>query len=725
MRKLSSGGGWQAIRYSFKMGKEVGYLPLWRAMRSHNACKTCALGMGGQLGGMTNEARRFPEVCKKSFQAMAADMRGRIEPGFFSKYSIKQLQDLSPRELEMCGRIVDPIFSGPGDTHYRPISWPDAIAMIGDSLKNTAPDRSFFYASGRSSNEAGFLMQLLARVYGTNHVNNCSYYCHQASGEGLKGAIGVGTATVTLEDVEECDLLFLIGGNPASNHPRLMTTLMKLRNRGGKVVVVNPVRELGLEKFKVPSNPKSMLMGTEIASTYVQLKLGGDIAFLAGVAKALIERGAVEKAFIDSATEGFCEFLELVEELSWEQICADSGLEKSLMEDVARQYAASDKAIFSWTMGITHHEHGVQNVQWIVNLALMRGMLGKEGAGVMPIRGHSNVQGIGTIGVSPAITKAAVEGLEKLGVKPPTFKGHDTLSALEAAEQGEVDFAFCLGGNLYGASPDATFCAEALSKIELLTYLNTTLNTGHAHGLAKHTLILPVLARDEEKQSTTQESMFSYVRLSDGGITRHEGLPSEVDVIADVAERALGRDGVLDWSKLHDHDAIRALIAKLVPTLAEIETIGQTKKEFHIPGRALHTTVFPTQNGKATFHAHPLPVLPPLAPNQLRLMTVRSEGQFNTVVYDEFDLYRNQERRDVVLINEKDLQQMGLKVDQRVNVVNETGRVDHVLVRTFDIAEGAALMYYPESNALVSRKTDPKSRTPAFKNALVTIEPVA
>ncbi len=566
MRKLKSGGGWQAIKYSLRMGREVGYLPLWRAMTSRNACKTCALGMGGQQGGMRNETGNFPEVCKKSFQAMAADMRGRIEPRFFATYSIDQLSALSPRELEMSGRIADPLLAEPGDSHYRPISWDEAIERVAKAMKASTPERSFFYSSGRSSNEAGFVLQLMARVFGTNHVNNCSYYCHQASGVGLSDSIGSGTATIALEDLENCDLVFLIGGNPASNHPRLMTSLMRLRNRGGHVVVVNPVRELGLERFKVPSSAMSMLRGTEIASTYVQVRIGGDIAFMAGVAKLLLERGAIEQAFIDSSTLDFETVRSYLDSLSWDEVIRESGVPRSVIEEAADRYVRAERAVFAWTMGITHHEHGVDNVQWIVNLALMRGMVGKPGAGLMPIRGHSNVQGLGTVGVTPSMAKAAVEGLASLGVPVPSFKGYDTLSAMEAAERGEMDFALCLGGNLYGANPDAEFSAAALSKIDTMVYLSTTLNTGHAHGLGKQTLILPVLARDEEKQCTTQESMFNFVRLSDGGIGRYEGPWSEVDVLAEVASQVLGSEPI-DWLKLKDHDEIRRLIALLVPKL--------------------------------------------------------------------------------------------------------------------------------------------------------------
>lgn len=722
MRRVTSGGGWQAIRYSLKYGKDSGYVPFWKAITSKNACKTCALGMGGQLGGMRNESGHFPEVCKKSLQAAASDMRGRIEPAFFRDYSIAQMRAMSPRELEMMGRIAEPLYAGPGDTHYRPISWDEAMQRMAESLRAAKPERSFFYSSGRSSNEAGFVMQLLARVFGTNHVNNCSYYCHQASGVGLSESLGTGTATVSLEDLDHSDMVFLIGGNPASNHPRLLTSLVKLRERGGKVVVVNPIREIGLVNFKVPSRPMSLLFGSEVASSYLQVRIGGDIALLAGLCRAVIERGAVDEAFLRDSTEGYEDVLAYAAGLSWEEIEAASGVPKAAIEDAARQYAEARNAVFAWTMGITHHEHGVENVQWVVNLALLRGMVGKPHAGLMPIRGHSNVQGIGTIGVKPEVTKAAVAGLAALGVQAPGFKGYDTLGALSAAHDGAMDFAFCLGGNLFGASPDASWTAEAIGKLDTIVYLNTTLNTGHAHGLARHTLVLPVRARDEEAQSTTQESMFNFVRLSDGGAARLEGPRSEVDVIVDLAERVFG-DSPICWETLQSHDEIRKLIARLVPNLAQIESIGQTKQEFSIPGRILHTPTFGTPSGKAQFKAHPLPQLPPLKEHELRIMTIRSEGQFNTVVYEEEDIYRQQERRDVIVMNPQDVARLGLRGDQRVDVVNETGCVPNVLVRTFDVAEGCAFMYYPEANAIVSRLSDPRSKTPAFKSVAARVVP--
>jgi molybdopterin-dependent oxidoreductase alpha subunit len=723
MRTIRHGGGWRAIWYSLKMAYKVGWLKMLRSMRRRNACKTCALGMGGQKGNMVNEAGAFPEVCKKSFQAMVSDMQDGISPGFFQKYGLAHLQSLSPRELESCGRLVQPLCAGPNDTHYRAISWEEAFQKIAAKMQATKPDELFFYASGRSSNEAGFLFQLLARLMGTNYVNNCSYYCHQASGVGLASSLGTGTATVQLEDVEQADFFMLIGGNPASNHPRLMRTLVRIRRQGGEVIVVNPVKETGLVRFRVPSDWRSMLFGCDIASLYIQPHIGGDIALMTGIAKLILEKNCHVLDYIQQATEGFEAFRSQVEKTTWEEIEASSGVSRPLIQEIAERYLKANNAVFAWTMGVTHHAHGVQNVQMIVNLALLRGMVGRNNAGMLPIRGHSNVQGIGTVGVAPMLKQAVLERFEKeLGVSVPRSPGYDTMACMKAAARGEMRFALCLGGNLFGSNPDSKFAAEALKKVDTVVYLNTTLNTTHAWGLGKETIILPVLARDEEAQSTTQESMFNYIRLSDGGPARHTGPKSEVSVLTTLGQRVLGVNGAVDWKELESHQAVRQLIARLIPGLDKLATIDETKEEFHVGGRILHTPVFPTPSGKAQFHSFPLPTLPVVEGNQFRLMTVRSEGQFNTVVYEEEDIYRGQERRDVILLHPNDLERLRLKKDQRVTVRSDTGEMRNILVRPFDITPGNALMYYPEANILVPTTVDPKSKTPVFKCIVVSVE---
>jgi molybdopterin-dependent oxidoreductase alpha subunit len=722
MKPAKSAGGVNAILYTLRTANRVGWMPLWRAMRSRNACKTCALGMGGQMGGMVNEAGHFPEVCKKSLQAMASDMQSGISPEFFARYSLNQLRTLSPRELESCGRLVDPVYAGPGESHYRVIRWDEALDRLAAKLKVSGPTHTFFYASGRSSNEAGFLLQLFARLFGTNYVNNCSYYCHQASGVGLTSSFGTGTATVQLEDVEHCDLYVLIGGNPASNHPRLLRSLMTIRRRGGHVIVINPVKEPGLVNFSVPSDPRSLLFGSQIASLYVQPHIGGDIALLTGIAKAVLELGGQDRAFVDRHTEGFAAFKHHIDSTSWPEIVAAAGVPRDTIVRVAEIYMAASNVVFGWTMGITHHLHGVENVQAIANLALLRGMIGRPHAGVMPIRGHSNVQGMGSVGVTPHLRHTIVARFEqRLGVQVPASPGLDTMGCIEAAGRGQMRAALCLGGNLFGSNPDSAYASEAIGKLDLIAYMATTLNSGHAWGTANETLVLPVLPRDEEPQPTTQESMFSYVRLSDGGAARYPGPRSEVSVLSDVARRVLGSDDRVDWRDLESHQRIRSLIAELIPGFEPLADIDRTRREFHIAGRHMNEPRFATGSGKAIFHPVRLPTAAAAADRRLRLMTIRSEGQFNTVVYEEEDLYRGQERRDVILINPDDMRRLGLAPDQLVTVRSAVGELRRRLARPFDIRPGNAAMYYPEANVLIPRDVDPQSKTPSFKSVLVEL----
>ncbi len=691
-------------------------------MRSKNSCKTCAVGMGGQLGGMVNEGGYFPEVCKKSFQAMASDLQGAVPTTFWQRNDINRLKAMSSRQLEHSGRIVEPVILERGSKNYRPIDWSEALQRISDAMSTAGPERSFFYASGRSSNEAGFLLQLMSRLFGTNYVNNCSYYCHQASGVGLGSSIGTGAGTVRLEDLKHTDLYILIGANPSSNHPRLMRSLMEIRRRGGKVIVVNPVKELGLTSFRIPSDVRSMLFGSKIASSYVQPHVGGDMAWLLGVAKEVLERGGHDLPFIEKHTEGFAEFKQLAAATSWEDIVDGSGVSRDDITAIADQYLSAKNVVIGWCMGITHHLHGTNNVQMIANLALLRGMVGRRKAGVMPIRGHSNVQGLGSVGVTPQLKTSMLQKLEsRLNIKVPTSPGYDTMACMEAAHRGEMDFSLNLGGNLYGSNPDLQYAEECMNRIDTLVYLSTTLNTGHAWGLGKETLILPVLPRDEEAQPTTQESMFSYVRFSDGGSARFEGPRSEVSILSDIAQQVLGPQCKVDFEALKSHAAIRDLIGELVPGYEELMGIETAKTEFHVTGRAVEEYRFPTANGKAKFHAPQLPKHV-FSDNEFRMMSVRSEGQFNSVVYDEEDLYRGQERRDVVLMNSDDMKRLNLKSDQHVRVRSEAGELRMLLVRPYDVRAGNVLMYYPEANVIVPHKVDPLSKTPGFKGVKVTIQ---
>ncbi len=725
-RPYTAGGGFPAIWYTFRKAAETGGLGgmwrMWQALNSKNACKTCALGMGGQQGGMVNEAGHFPEVCKKSVQAMAADMQGRIHPRFWDEFGFDALERFTPRQLEAAGRVASPLYAAAGDRSYRPITWDEAMERAAASLRQAPPDESFFYLSGRSSNEAGFLLQVLARLLGTNNVNNCSFFCHQASGVALASVTGSGTATVSLDDVAECDLFFLIGGNPASNHPRLMRSLLELKRAGGKVVVINPMREVGLVRFKVPSDPISLMFGTTIADEYVMPHIGGDIALLHGLLKATVSRGLVDSDYVQTRTEGYEAAKATACGLAWDVIEAHSGVDRETIDRIAAMYGRSKRTIFAWTMGITHHEHGADNVRAIANLAMARGMLGRPGRGLLPLRGHSNIQGIGSMGAVPKLKQATADAIaSELGATLPAGAGMDTLECIQRASEGRVRAAVHLGGNLFGSAPDAGFARSALSRIGTTIFLTTTLNTGHMHGRGRESIILPVLARDEEPQATTQESMFNFVRLSEGGRPRFDGARAESSIIVDLGRRTLPAGVSERFAAFDDLRAVRRLIAKAVPGYEAIAAIDQTKREFHVGGRLFHKPTFNTPNGRAKFHAVSLPEPTELGDGVLRLMTIRSEGQFNTVVYDEEDVYRGQERRDVILMSPEDIRRLGLRVDAKVTVSSDAGEMRGVLVRAADIRPGNAAMYYPEANTLVPRRVDRESRTPSFKNVPVRV----
>lgn len=689
-------------------------------MRSKNACKTCALGMGGQLGGMVNEKGHFPEVCKKSLQAQVADMIGAIDLEFFEKNSVEQLEKLTPKQAEDAGRIAFPLIHEEGWTHFKPISWEQSMDIMAEAIKSTPPQRAAFYSSGRSSNEAAFLLSSFARVYGSNNVMNCSFYCHQASGVALKMTVGSGTATIELDDLKHCDLVVLVGANPASNHPRLMTLLAELRGRGGQVIVINPLVEKGLEKFHVPSRPMSLLFGSEIASDYIQVMAGGDVALFIGALKALKEAGKIKQDYVSAHTEGSEEVFASVEAASWSDIEECCGVSKDVIKDFAFKVADSKACIFAWAMGLTHHQWGVDNILALCNLALSTGHVGRKGAGLLPIRGHSNVQGIGSVGFSPGLADGLKLALEKIyGKQMPDHTGYDTHALIEAADSGNLDCLFNLGGNLWGSNPDSTWATRAMQKIPTTIYLSTKLNPGHFFGRGKRTLILPVLARDEEKQSTTQESMFNFVRLSDGGENNMQGqMRSESEVIVDLAVRVLGTSP-FNWSAMRNHQEIRKHIAAAIPGWKEIETIDQGGKEFTIGGRVFHTPEFPTASKRAVMHVTPLP---PKKGDAFRLVTLRSEGQFNSVVYEEYDLYRGVPHRYCALISEEDAKKMNLSDGQRISIRGEAGKMDNIELVYARIKPGVLAMYYPEANVLIRGNIDSRSKTPAFKSANVWIE---
>ncbi len=712
------------MKYVLAKGRSVGTIALYKRMRSKNACKTCAVGMGGQLGGMVNESGHFPEVCKKSVQAQAADMGKTVAEADLRRLGTDDLSALTSAQAESLGRLTFPIICGPGDTHFRRASWDEAMTLAANAFTSTTPDRSFFYASGRSSNEAAFLMQVVARSYGTNNVNNCSFYCHQASGVALTSIYGSGTSSMSLDDLAITELAIVVGANPASNHPRLITQLVNLRKRGGKVIVINPLSELGLRRFRLPSQAKSLALGSRVSDLYIQPHIGGDIALMVTLLKGIIEADAVNDEFISNRSENWAAVREAALAADWNDLVERSGVPKSQIDECVQLLMSANSAVFMWAMGLTHHTHGVDNIRALANLAMSRGFLGTAGSGLMPIRGHSNVQGVGSVGVVPQLKEAFAKSLrDKYGITAPTTSGMDTYACMQAAYAGHIDTALLLGGNLWGSNPDSQWATDALSRIGTSISLTTKLNQGHFNGRAATTIILPVLARDEEPEVTTQESMFNFVRLSDGGEPAVDGeMRSEVAILSDLAERILPRDR-FDWSIITSHDSLRRAIADTVPGYGALSDIAANKREFEIPDRVFHDGVFPTASGRATFHDVKIPDNS-RSVDGFTMMTIRSEGQFNTVVYEEEDLYRGTTRRDVIMMAAADVARLGLREGDAVTVRSATGSLD-VVIAEVDIRPGNTAMYYPEANVLVDRSIDPESLTPAFKAVAVTIHPIA
>ena len=713
MSKPVVGGGMKKVLYALQTATRIGLDNTAKALTAKNACKACGLGMGGQKGGMTNESGDFPSVCNKSIQAQSTD----IQPGIpleVLTHPLQDLRELDGHELEHLGRLAFPLYKPAGADRFEAIDWDAALDLAAARLAATTPDHSFFYSSGRSSIEAGFLLQLLARAYGTNNINNCSYYCHQATGVGLGSTIGSGTATVELEDLDRADLILVIGANPSSNHPRLIHKLKAVRDRGGEVVIINPAKEAGLVRFALPKSVKSLVTGGDwIASDYLQPRIGSDLAVLKGLAKAVLALNAQDDAFIADHSNGFDDFRADIDATAWDDIVARTGLGQADIERIAGLYARANHAVIAWGMGVTHHVNGCDNVEYIANLSLLRGQIGRPGAGLLPLRGHSNVQGIGTIGVKPVLAKDVLARMEEaFGITLPKGGGMDTMAAMQAAHGGNIDAAVMMGGNLYEANPDSAWALQALSCIGFKLYMTTTLNKGHIHGIGDgEVLILPVTARDEEWQPTTQESMFNYVRLSDGGITRLKGVRPESDILCDIALRLMPGSPI-DFHAFKQHRTIREAIARIVPGMEDLADIDVAKREFHVRGRLLHTPRFNTLDGRASFVTRPLPKV---QRDGLLLTTIRSEGQFNTIIYEYKDSYRGGIDRWSVMLNADDLAAHGLHDGDTATLESDHGVMKDVVVRAFDVARGSVMAYYPEANILTGTMVDPRSKTPSFK----------
>lgn len=731
----SMGGGWPVIQYWAEHTLSPGGPQLWQKLMHKSACLSCAWGTGGQKGGFHNELDEPLQRCMKSVEAIAAELQPAVAPDFWATHTLAELQQLTSREADRLGRLSFPVIRRVGQSHYERLSW-DAVWPIVEAAFRCPPRRLASYSSGRSSNEAAYLLQLLMRTLGTNNLADCSDLCHAPSTVGLKTVFGTGTSMVSLAGLKQADCVVLVGSNAPANHPRLMNELIQIRKRGGTVIVINPVREIGLVRYGSPAFPvQTVLGGSEIASLYLQPIPGSDVALFVGIQKALIAAGRVNREFLQAYTENWEAVLTQAETTAWEDIIATCGIAQAEIEAAAALIGAAERVVFAWAMGITQQANSVDNIFSLANTALLTGNVGKPGAGLMPIRGHSNVQGFGSMGVTTRLKPEIQAALEHvLGRSLSRKPGYDTRALIEAADAGQVETLLCLGGNLYAANPDLTQAKRALGQIDTIVYLATKPNLGHFHGLARqNTLILPVYNRFENPHPTTTESGNNFVRLNDPGKTHlaKAELIAEIDFLTQLADRLLGQTPI-DWLRLRDPRYVRQLIAQTIPGYEKIGTIDVTKEEFTIAGRIFVEPQFPTPSGKAQMQVTPLPrltlpsirdfgVTEPLKGLVVVLMTGRSYGQHNTVVYREGDQYRGMPHRACILMNPTDVTAAGLVEHQRVSVRGEAGQLDHIEIIYGEVRRGAALMFYPEANVLMKARIEARSGTPAYKRVPVLV----
>lgn len=729
------GGGLPVIEYWAKHTLSPEGPKLWKTLFHNSACLSCSWGTGGQKGGFTNEEGEKLQRCMKSVEAISAEIKPPIPNHFFAQHSISELAQLSSLEADSLGRLSFPVILRAGKSYYERISW-EEIYQIATEAFRKQPERVASYSSGRSSNEAAFLLQLMMRSLNSNNLADCSDLCHAPSTTALNEMFGTRTSVVSLENLKKADCVVLAGAHSASNHPRLMNELIKLRDRGGRIIVINPVMEIGLVKFGSPAFPiKSLIPGSDISSLYLQPIPGSDTALFIGIQKSLIEQDLVDFNYLQAYTENWQTIIEQAQTTTWESITETCGVSQAEITATATIIGKSKQVVFAWAMGITQHENGVDNVYSIANTALISGNVGKEGAGVMPVRGHSNVQGFGSMGVTVKLKKEIQEALEKLlGRSLSRVQGYETRSLIEAADAAKVDTLICLGGNLYGANPNLTEAKRALGKIETIIYLATKPNIGHFNGLAKqNTIIIPVLNRFENPHKTTVESGNNFVRFNEQGKThlKEADLIAEVDFLTELAHRIHG-DYPVDWRQLQDTRYVRKLIAQTIPGYEKIGTIDDTKEEFTIGGRIFTEPKFPTTSGKAMMFVTPLPklTLPPVEEFGVSesmpgvvvaLMTGRSYSQHNTVVYKIGDKYRGMPHRNCILMNPIDANSANLKEHQRVTVQGNAGKLTNVEVIYGAVRQGAALMFYPEVNVIFSAKIEKRSGTPAYKRVPVFV----
>ncbi|MGO2204810.1 FdhF/YdeP family oxidoreductase [Pseudomonas helleri] len=711
-------------------------------------CPGCAWGDSPESG--------MVKFCENGAKAVNWEAtKRRVDAAFFAKYSVSALLEQSDYWLEYQGRLTEPMRYNAETDHYEPISWDAANSVIARHLLNlSSPNEAEFYTSGRASNEAAYLYQLFVRAFGTNNFPDCSNMCHEASGVALAQSIGVGKGTVTFDDFEHADAIFVLGQNPGTNHPRMLEPLREAVKRGAQVVCVNPLKERGLERFQHPQHPLEMLTNGDrpTNTAYLRPALGGDMALLRGMAKFLLqwerdaqaagEPAVFDHAFLNEHTSGILDYISSLDDTSWEHIVEQSGLTLVDIERAARMYLKGKNVIMCWAMGITQHRHSVQTIQEIANLMLLRGNIGRPGAGLCPVRGHSNVQGDRTMGINERPPVAFLDALERrFNFKVPRENGHNVVEAIHAMLEGRAKVFIGLGGNFAQATPDSPRTAEALRNCDLTVQISTKLNRSHLmHG--KEALILPCLGRTdidhqaEGPQAVTVEDSFSMVHASNGQLKALSNqMRSEPAIIAGIAAATLGTQPI-DWNWIvADYGRIRELIADTIPGFKDFNTRIQNPGGFYL-GNSAGARQWNTPTQRANFRINALPQdlidartratgkLPDLI-----LQSMRSHDQYNTTIYGLDDRYRGVKgQRDVLFVNEADIIRLGFKPGQKVDIVSiwddqHERRVKNFTLLAFDIPAGQAAAYYPEVNPLVPlESTGDGSHTPTSKFVAICLE---
>lgn len=680
------------------------------------------------------------EFCENGVKAIAEEATDRsVDASFFSKHSISSLRNQSDYWLGQQGRLVTPMMVRKGEKNYTSISWDEAFDLIASHLNQCiSPDDAIFYTSGRTSNEAAFLYQLFIRIFGTNNLPDCSNMCHESSGVALNHTLGIGKGTVKLEDFYHAELILIFGQNPGTNHPRMLSALEKAKKQGAKVVVINPLKEAGLLKFNNPQAVSGILgQGTDLANLYLQVKINEDVALLKILLLRLLEEAEkspeiIDQDFIAQKTEGFEAFITEIKSQDYHSLVERTGLEISQIEVLIDWLCKKDKIIACWAMGLTQHVNAVDNIQEIVNLLLLKGSIGKEGAGTCPVRGHSNVQGDRSMGIWEKPSKQFLDTLATtFGFEPPRKHGVDVVQAIALMHKEPGKYFISLGGNFLSAAPDTDYTTKALEQTQLSVHISTKLNRSHLHH-GEIGLILPCLGRTDtiiEKsgpQTLTVENSMGTVHTTRGFVKSHTNrLLSEPHIIAQIASRTIGND-IVDWHALiDDYDRIRILISKAV---VGFESFNEKLKKdgiFDLPNGPRNQQ-FTNDIGKARFTVNELPNYQ-IDPDELLMMTIRSHDQFNTTIYGLDDRYRGiYGTRKIVLMNKKDVEKYDLDIDLPVTLYNNYGgkkrEVSGLKIVAYEIPKGCIATYFPECNVLIPLELKArKSNTPASKSVKVRL----